>query len=144
MKQEVKQEIVDVSTENRDDDFLRPVPLIELRDSSVSCDGSATVFSGGKRDRVSSGLDGVLSKKNKLDGLGSGSGGPLPPRITSLTAVDHPSPAGDSRSMVDRGCKLFWKAGEYEGASNGGFDSNSGNSCGLIVFLDFVFFCLFV
>lgn len=147
VKQEVKQETVEyslASPENRvDDSFLRPIS-IDFSGSSNPGDGGGTV-AGGKRDRVSIGLDGVLPKKTKLDGLGTVSVGSVaaaePPIITSSTPtpVSQPSSTAntESRSIVDRSCKLFWKAGDYEGASDGDSGSNTGNWRSLFSFLCF-------
>ena len=150
MKQEIV-EFVQALQSRRSDEVSESVPLIELSssdssDSSDSDNDDATV-SGHKRFRVPSGLDRVLSKKKKPDGgivLPIGFLDPLPPEeppalapaaVASPVEVGQPSSSA-SKSLVDQSCKLFWKAGEYEGAPCGDFDSSAGNSCMFIVSID--------
>ncbi|KAL6996902.1 hypothetical protein U1Q18_007027 [Sarracenia purpurea var. burkii] len=134
--------VIDLSSSGSDSD-----------DSSSSSDDSGGVLSfNGKRSRVSSGAEGGLVKKKKrektrkqLDSvLPLGFLDPLPPKnvasqLPKLTAISvsmaQPSSAVDKKangkvtgngSANVEGCKQFWKAGDFEGAPGGDWDTSSG------------------
>lgn len=118
---EVKQENVDVASAS-------PGHPNELSRSSFSDTNSASA-TGPK-------TEGALTAKKELDGSGMASSvgvqGPFslgePQVVQPPTAVvPQPLSTGD-RSSADQACKLFWKAGDYEGASGCNSDSFSGST----------------
>ncbi|OAY30716.2 protein MICRORCHIDIA 7 isoform X2 [Manihot esculenta] len=152
----VKKEIIDTLRSPKQDPgndtvSKRPPVLIEL-DSSSSSSSSSDSDSDSESDngnnpnaavstgpRVSSTGHGVSRKKRKLDELGVvlpvGFLAPLSPAPLALpqSAVDvHLSstptaPSGNGNvSSTGQSSKQFWKAGDYEGAPCGDWDSSSG------------------
>ncbi|XP_050224107.1 protein MICRORCHIDIA 7-like [Mercurialis annua] len=118
-----------------------PALYIELSSSSSSSSDSSSDSDSEADDgvRVSSNGDGVPKKKRKLDNLGAvfpvGFLAPLnqvPPVISTVpppeTAVVTASQSNGNGnvSLVGQNCKQFWKAGDYEGAPCGDWDSYTG------------------
>lgn len=129
-----------------------PIPVIELSSSdSDDSDGSDDDVITGLRKRlgVSSGFDGVVSKKQKLE-LGNvlplGFLDPLPPPTPQHLPAPAPealpapesfiSPAPQTQSdenantsanssAIVQSSKQFWKAGDYEGAPCSVWDPNT-------------------
>ncbi|KAK9277823.1 hypothetical protein L1049_027379 [Liquidambar formosana] len=152
MDVQVKQELVE-PVRNEEPrlkfDVSKPVSVIELSSSESDSDGSDeldddddddVVGRVGKRSRVPSGVDGGLLKKKKLEALGVvvplGFLDPLPPPLppppppqtmpSPVVPRRHSTANADSNpSAVVQGCKQFWKAGDYEGAPCGAWDSRS-------------------
>ncbi|KAF8408455.1 hypothetical protein HHK36_007608 [Tetracentron sinense] len=118
----VKQETIDMGEfpeKNRLPEVMKPVSVIDLSSSDSDSDDSdfdSAIEPFGKRSRGWNGLNGDSWKKQKLDDLGVvlplGFLDPLPP----VEALSLPEPLPHSQStVVVKGCKQFWKAGDYDG-----------------------------
>ncbi|KAK2385019.1 Histidine kinase-, DNA gyrase B-, and HSP90 ATPase family protein [Trifolium repens] len=139
----VKEEAFDIPTEplrrNRRNSGSRPPPdsVIELSSSSSSSDSDSD---GDLESIVASVAQTVESpsKKRKVNDKGAilpaGFLSPLPPpapshnAVLSLPAPDWASSANRNNRSVSfqlKGCKQFWKAGDYDGTPSGGFESST-------------------
>jgi hypothetical protein len=148
----VKEEAFDIPTEplrrNRRNSGSRPPPdsVIELSSSSSSSDSDSD---GDLESIVASVAQTVESpsKKRKVNDKGAilpaGFLSPLPPpapshnAVLSLPAPDWASSANRNNRSVSfqlKGCKQFWKAGDYDGTPSGGFESSSGEGFYLFIY----------
>ncbi|XP_009375173.2 protein MICRORCHIDIA 7-like isoform X1 [Pyrus x bretschneideri] len=110
----------------------------KLPPDSVICLSTSSDSSSGDSDSDDSvdgggGASGVLTKKRKLDGLGVrfpvGFLRPLPPEEVGqlLPGPDAAVARREERGVMSRShFKQFWKAGDYEGAPCGDWDSSAG------------------
>ncbi|GAU45736.1 hypothetical protein TSUD_77610 [Trifolium subterraneum] len=142
-----EEETFDIPTEpgrkNRRNSGSHPPPppdsVIDLSSSSSSSDSDSD---GDLESVVASVVNAVESpsKKRKVNDKGAilpaGFLSPLPPpspspshnAVLSLPAPDWASSANRSNRSVSfalKGCKQFWKAGDYDGAPSGGFESST-------------------
>lgn len=101
----------------------KPPPVIHLDSSSSSSSESDQ----DSEDESVSGENGT-AKKRRLDVvLPVGFLDPLPPLAVAPPATETPRESGLEVASSSQGCKQFWKAGDYEGAPCGDWDSSSGN-----------------
>ena len=84
----------------------------------------------------------VLKKRRKMNEVGVvlpvGFLNPITPLMlpeSNVAAVDRPESSSKVVSS-SQGCKQFWKAGDYEGASGGDWVSSSGNF--FLIFYSFI------
>lgn len=102
----------------------KPPPVIHLDSSSSS---SSSGSDQGSEDESVSG-ENVTAKKRRLDVvLPVGFLDPLPPLAVAPPPTETPRESGLEVASSSQGCKQFWKAGDYEGAPCGDWDSSSGN-----------------
>lgn len=98
----------------------KPPPVIHL-DSSSSSESDQD-----SEDESVLGENGT-AKKRRLDVvLPVGFLDPLPPLAVAPPATETPRESGLEVASSSQGCKQFWKAGDYEGAPCGDWDSSSG------------------
>ncbi|CAJ2676665.1 unnamed protein product [Trifolium pratense] len=134
----VKEETFDIPKKlRRNSGPPPPDSVIELSSSSSSSDSD----SDGDLESVVASVVNTIespSKKRKVNDKGAvlpaGFLSPLPPpapsnnAVLSLPAPDCGSSANRSNRSVGfalKGCKQFWKAGDYDGTPSGGFESST-------------------
>ena len=99
-------------------------------DSTSSSDDDGGVLAiTGKRPRVSSKKRRKKEKKDFRAALPVGFLDPLPPKNAPLQLLAPPKPQSASAAKANTSfdtCKQFWKAGDYEGAICGDWDTSTG------------------
>ena len=170
VKQEVMDEIPNVPERRRRNGAVSPVPpdsVIELSSSSSS--SSSDSDSEGDLDSLVAGVvsagGGSPTKKRKMNDVGVvlplGFLSPLPPpspppQPTAVLSLPAPAwasnsarpngSASTSTSLAPHssGSKQFWKAGDYDGAPSGGFESSSAGAYYFCFYVRVFFFWVYL
>ncbi|KAI3820652.1 hypothetical protein L1987_08200 [Smallanthus sonchifolius] len=106
VKQEIIEQLVDINAKSTNPTNISETPVIDLDSSDDDCSSPGN----GKRSRV---LDDDQRKK-------SGDGVVLPAGFLD------PLPPKDMTGAAAQRCKNFWKAGDFDVASDGNWDTSSG------------------
>ncbi|KAI3472585.1 hypothetical protein Pfo_031167 [Paulownia fortunei] len=133
----VKKELLDpnlIPKRNPNPDFARPTVLIELSSSDSESDSSSS-----DDDCSTTNRNNNAKKKSKTTAadlnavLPVGFLDPLPSKQTPLPLPSPPNellclefPSSTVNTVMEASAKQFWKAGDYEGAPGGAWDSSNG------------------